>query len=170
MGLVDPACDRFDLGKLDFHLPGGPAQSTVPPTQSTVRAAQSTVELTETINMVHRVLFRPPTEYLVWIFARRGAPVFFRVRRYRSGRRLILSFCDFRVQLGRIRVCVPQEAVCIRIYASSGAETSKILSRGSIFGHSAAKNPAQTKETRRSLSRLAPNMKNKMNVCGRPQI
>ena len=75
MGLVDPACDRFDLGKLDFHLPGGPAQSTVPPTQSTVGAAQSTVELTETINMVHRVLFRPPTEYLVWIFARlRRAP------------------------------------------------------------------------------------------------
>ena len=60
MGLVDPACDRFDLGKLDFHLPGGPAQSTVPPTQSTVGAAQSTVELPETINMVHRVLFRPP--------------------------------------------------------------------------------------------------------------
>ena len=43
-----------------FHTPGGPAQSTVPPTQSTVGAAQSTVELPETINMVHRVLFRPP--------------------------------------------------------------------------------------------------------------
>ena len=60
MGLVDPACDHFDLGKLDFHLPGGPAQSAVSPTQSAVGAAQSALELTETINMVHRVLFRPP--------------------------------------------------------------------------------------------------------------
>ena len=47
--------------------------------------------------------------------ARRGAPVFFRARRDRSGRRLILSFCDFRVQLGRIRRCVPSELAGIRI-------------------------------------------------------
>ena len=126
MGLFDPAChsDRFDLGKLDFHHPGGGTEYCVPPTQSAVGAAQSTVELPETINMVHRVLFRPPHRVPGVNFcapaaraegARRGAPGFFRPRPDRSGRRLNMSFCDFRVQLGRIRRCVPSELAGIRI-------------------------------------------------------
>ena len=65
MRLVDPARDLFYLAELDFSTPGRWAQSAVPPTQSVVGAAQSAVELTPSAWEVHRVLFRPPIEYLM---------------------------------------------------------------------------------------------------------
>ena len=62
-----------------------------------------------------------------------SAERFLRTRPDRSRRRLILSFCDFQVQLGRIRTCVPQEPVCIRIYASSVAEFSQLAAKSTFF-------------------------------------
>ena len=121
VGLVDPACDHFDLGKLDFHLPGRWEMShLVPPTECLGSCTECCGARTECLGGAQSTLCGTPSTWCE-VFEiprlRRGPLdlILLRsnilLRRYIQATPTNSSQYDFRVQLGRIRRCVAAQLV-----------------------------------------------------------